>query len=76
MPDMSKRYESSSLFLVRVWSEDAGEGQMEWRGKVQYVLSGEARSFCDWPELVDAMLGLMPHAVSDDGGRGTGDGKH
>ena len=56
---MSKLYEPSSLFLVRMWLEDKGEGQTEWQGKVQNVLSGEARCFA-MPELVDALLELLP----------------
>jgi len=41
----------SHLFTVRVWREDMGEGQWEWRGKVQHVLSGEAFYFREWQEL-------------------------
>jgi hypothetical protein len=63
-PGMNKQSEPSSLFLVRMWLEDRGNGQAEWQGKVQYVLSGEARSFCDWQELVDALLQLLPSGGS------------
>ena len=42
----------SHLFTVRVWREDLGEGQAEWRGKVQHTTSGEARYFRDWPMLI------------------------
>ena len=59
-PGMNKQNEPSSLFLVRMWLEDRGSGQAEWQGKVQYVLSGEAQSFCDWQELVDAFQQLLP----------------
>lgn len=50
--------EQSHLFLVRFWSEEVGEPgeQKELRGRVQHVLSGEARSFNDWPMLVDLLL--------------------
>jgi len=47
------------LFTVRVWREDLGEGQTEWRGEVQEVVSGEMRYFREWqtlPALVQAML--------------------
>jgi hypothetical protein len=40
------------LFTVRVWQEDRGDGQSEWRGRVQHLLSGEARYFRDWQTLV------------------------
>jgi len=42
----------SHLFTVRVWREDMGEGQWEWRGKVQHVGSGEAFYFREWQVLI------------------------
>lgn len=42
----------STLFTVRVWQEDLGEGQSEWRGKVQHVLNGDTRYFRDWQTLI------------------------
>jgi hypothetical protein len=41
----------SHLFMVRLWLEPLGGGQVEWRGKVQHVRSGEARYFRGWPVL-------------------------
>jgi hypothetical protein len=40
---------------LRLWREELGGGEMEWRGKVQHVPSGEARYFRDWPTLVAFM---------------------
>jgi hypothetical protein len=40
------------LFTVRVWRDDMGDGQWEWRGKVQHVDSGEAFYFREWQELI------------------------
>ena len=42
----------SHLFTIRLWTEALGEGQVERRGRVQYVLSGERRFFHDWSTLV------------------------
>ncbi len=42
----------SQLFTVRMWLEDLGEGQREWRGKVQLVANGKACYFRDWPTLI------------------------
>ena len=42
----------SHLFTVRLWTEPLGDGRFERRGRVQHVLSGERRSFRDWPALV------------------------
>jgi hypothetical protein len=52
VPQFSQR---SQLFTVRVWLEELGEGRSEWRGKVQHVLSGEARYFRDWATLIAAL---------------------
>lgn len=41
----------SHLFTVRLWLEPLGDGQSEWRGKVQHVPCGEAQYFRDWPAL-------------------------
>lgn len=41
----------SQLFTVRLWREDLGAGETEWRGQVQHVLSGEAHYFRAWREL-------------------------
>ena len=42
---------TSHLFTVRLWSEDLGGDQVEWRGQVTHVLSGEAHYFREWQEL-------------------------
>lgn len=46
---------TSHLFTVRVWREELGVGRVEWRGKVQHALSGEARYFREWAELIAFM---------------------
>jgi len=43
--------QSSQLFMLRMWLEDLGSGQTDWRGKVQHVNSGEVRYFRDWATL-------------------------
>jgi len=50
--DMKQQQYDSQLFTVRVWLEELGNGQTEWRGKVQHVTSGEVRYFRDWSTLV------------------------
>ena len=42
--------EHSHLFLVRFWSEEPGD-KGGLHGRVNDVLSGEARTFQDWPTL-------------------------
>ena len=47
------------LFLVRVWSRqagDSGDGSELLGGKVQRVVDGEAHSFDDWQTLVELLI--------------------
>ena len=53
------------LFSVRVWQEDLGAGQTEWRGKVQYVPNGEVRYFREWPSLAAMMQAMLPNATTN-----------
>jgi hypothetical protein len=46
------RQTSTQLFTLRVWSEEVGEAQTEWRGRVQHVATGETRYFRTWEALV------------------------
>ena len=49
--DQTQPKPHSQLFTVRLWSEDIGQGQIEWRGEVRHVLSGETTYFRDWSML-------------------------
>lgn len=49
----------SHLFLVRVWREELGEGNVEWRGRVQAALTSERLYFRDWDGLVTALEKLL-----------------
>ena len=55
----------SHLFTVRLWQEELGAGQSEWRGKVQHVLSGQTGYFRDWSMLVTYLQTMLPAADSD-----------
>lgn len=52
--------QGSHLFILRIWQEDLGSGQMDWRSRVQHVNSGEVRYFRDWPTLEAFIKGVMP----------------
>ena len=56
-PNLSQQ---SYLFTVRLWVEELGDDQTEWRGKVQSAASGEARYFRDWPGLIAHLRGMLP----------------
>ncbi len=47
------------LFTLRLWQEELGEGQVEWRGRVQSVASGDTAFFRDWPGLVATLQRLL-----------------
>ncbi|CAG0927920.1 hypothetical protein TFLX_00699 [Thermoflexales bacterium] len=52
VPDLSEFQARPQSFIVRIWREDLGPGQAEWRGLVQHVLSHEARYCRDWATLL------------------------
>ena len=57
---MEQQQQSSHLFMLRLWREELGGGEMEWRGKVQHVASSEVRYFRDWPALIAFLLQVLP----------------
>jgi len=57
--DADQPAHSSHLFTLRMWPEDLGGGQIDWRGKVQHLNSGEALYFRDWTTLQAFMEGLL-----------------
>jgi hypothetical protein len=64
MPELSSTPDAhelahSQLFMLRLWREDLGEGQLEWRGKVQHMASGEAYYFRDWSALIACLQQIL-----------------
>ena len=57
--DNPKPTHHSHLFTVRLWLEELGDGQSEWRGQVQHVLSGEMRYFRDLATLVTCVVAML-----------------
>jgi hypothetical protein len=43
----------SHLFTIRMWPEEVGANQIEWRGQARHIPSGQACYFRDWPSLTD-----------------------
>ena len=54
--------QQSHLFTLRLWVEELGEGEQEWRVRLQNVASGEACYFRDWPTLVNLLLAMLPNS--------------
>ena len=63
--DDTRRQPPSHLFTLRVLQTDSGEGQREWRGKIQCVESGEIRYFRDWPALVRYLDEMLAESTND-----------
>lgn len=59
------QHSRSHLFTVRVWQEDLGEGQTEWRGQVRLVTSGDVRYFREWSALVPLLVTMLAEASVD-----------
>jgi hypothetical protein len=57
--DQDQLHPRSHLFTVRLWAEDIGDSQTEWRGRMQHVTSGEAHYFRDWPTLIAHLLKML-----------------
>ena len=53
------QFESTQLFTVRVWQEQLGAGQTEWRGQIQHVLTGRAFYFRTWLEMTQRLCALL-----------------
>ncbi len=51
-----ERHPRSVYFTIRVWAEDVDQDQVEWRGRVQHVLTGESIYFRTWNNLIAFMV--------------------
>lgn len=58
--DHDQPYHPSHLFTVRLWPEEVDAGQVEWRGEIRHVISGDARYFRDWPTLIEHLVAMLP----------------
>jgi len=63
--DRPNLHARSHLFTVRVWEEEVGVDQREWRGKVQLLSSGEVRYFREWAALAPLLLAMLSESEPD-----------
>src|SRR5260370_13931319 len=49
----------SYLFTVRVWQEEIGTDQVEWRGEMALVTNRELRQFLGWTGLSPPLLTMF-----------------
>jgi hypothetical protein len=66
LDDSRRSMRKSHLFTVRYWLETLGNGQTDWRGKVQYVNSGEVRYFRDCQTLNEFIETILQNLASDE----------
>lgn len=57
--DKAVKRSRSHLFTVRIWEEELGAEQCEWRGKVQLFTSGEVRYFREFSALAPLLLSML-----------------
>lgn len=57
--DRLDQHPRSHLFTVRVWQEEVGHDQTEWRGKVHLITNGNVRYFRGWEGLVLLLLTML-----------------
>lgn len=55
----NQSYPRSHLFTLRVWAEEIGDNQQEWRGRIQHIPSGETHYFRDWQTLVAHLQAML-----------------
>ena len=55
----------SHLFTIRVWEEEIGTDQTEWRGKVQLLTNGEVRYFREWVALVPLLIAMLSESETE-----------
>ncbi len=66
---MSGTLSPRRLYLLRLWLEGERDGQPQWRGVLQHVVSGERHDFRDWETLI-ALLRATLAGNEADRGRG------
>jgi hypothetical protein len=65
--DKNQPHAYPHLFTVRLWIEELGNGQTEWRGQVQHVLTGEKRYFRNWSTLIAFLMLKLQELEGDNG---------
>jgi hypothetical protein len=64
--DKNERPYRRHLFTVRLWREEPGPSQDEWRGQVQCANDGEKRAFRDWPDLIAFLVVKLQEIQNDE----------
>ncbi len=54
------------LFSVLLWAEQLGEGEQEWRGRLEYMTGRGARYLGEWLELINVLLEIFSNVDFQD----------
>lgn len=57
--DKPYQHSRSHLFTVRVWKEEVGHDQTEWRGMVHLITDGNVRYFRGWEALAPLLVSML-----------------
>ncbi len=49
---------NTELFTLRLWNAPAGK-KIEWRGRLQFVRTGQVRYFRDWETLIACLEEML-----------------
>ncbi len=55
----SRQQDNSQPFLLRVWREEAADGETRWCGKIQQLLSVDTGYFDDWAKLIELLETML-----------------
>ena len=55
----------SHLFVIRIWAQEIEDGRTEWRGRVQYVPTGEVHYFREWAHMLALVQRMLPGEGTD-----------
>jgi hypothetical protein len=72
--EIETQHPHSHLFTLRLWQEALGEGQAEWRGRVQEIASDETAFFRDWSGLIAVLTRMTSSSVPARDGAPAGEG--
>ncbi|MEZ4619241.1 MAG: hypothetical protein R2867_27530 [Caldilineaceae bacterium] len=53
---------SSHIFALRLWQEETGAGQQEWRGRIYDAATRDVRYFREWASLISLLLAMLRDA--------------
>ena len=48
------------LFALRIWEQAIEDGRTEWRGRVQYIPTGEVHYFREWRDMTTIVRQMLP----------------